>query len=124
MGGQNTAAQPVEHLLTAWAGCTQATALFVARQMRLRLERLEFEDIVAQRDERGALSLPIQDDPAYPSRLHTFSGTIRVFCSKQLSAEDLEMLRHQTELRCPVANMILASGCLVNVEWVDGNAST
>ena len=52
MGGKDVAPQPVELLLTSWMGCTQATALFVARQMRPRitLNRLEFINIEAWRD--------------------------------------------------------------------------
>ena len=128
MGGHDTAPQPVEHLLAAWAGCTQATALFVGRQLasskknsqpptRPRLERLEFVNITATRDERGALVLPIDKDPPVPSRIHTLTGRIVVWPSM---GDDLQVLREQTELRCPVANMLIASGCQMNVQWVNG----
>ena len=32
----------------------------------------------------------------------------------------LQALHQHTELRCPVANMILKSGCVINVTWNDG----
>ena len=52
MGGGDTAPQPVETLLAAWMGCTQATALFVGRQMspRILIDSLEFEEIEAVRE--------------------------------------------------------------------------
>ena len=66
MGGTDSAPQPVETLLAALLGCTQATAIFVGRHLepRILIERLEFVDIVAERDERGALTLPIETDPS------------------------------------------------------------
>lgn len=123
-GGQDKDAQPVEHLLAAWAGCTQATALFVGRQMteRLILDRLEFDNIMAYRDQRGALHLPIQEMPLVPSRIHTIRGTILVFAAREqkISVEKLKLLQEQTEVRCPVANMMAASGCQIDVRWIDG----
>ena len=156
MGGTNVAPQPVEMLLTAWMGCTQATALFVGRHMqpeRLVIEKLLFDTIQGYRDERGALQLPLlpkaqqqtaasaattttedDDDSAssslsiIPSRLQRVTGTIYVFAKTSrrdkeyisLSNDQLEILKHQTETRCPVANMMIASGCAIDVEWIDG----
>jgi len=123
MGGTDTAPQPVEMLLGAWMGCTQATALFVGRQMspRIVVESLSFERIEAVRDERGALALPIEEIPPVPSRLRRITGQIRVVTQSKtsLTSEQMEILKEQTEIRCPVANMILASGCAIDVEWID-----
>lgn len=129
MGGGDTAPQPVETLLAAWMGCTQATALFVGRQMspRILIESLEFHDIEAVRDERGALSLPIDETPTIPSRLHRVTGIIRVLTrnnKKPMSVEQMELLKEQTEIRCPIANMMIASGCSMEVDWVDATATT
>jgi putative redox protein len=125
MGGKDEAPQPVETLLAALIGCTQATALFVGRQMkpnRLLIDKMEFS-LTATRDERGALQLPIDIDPPVPSRLQQVSGTIRVFAAKgaRIPNEQMTLLREQTEQRCPVANMMLASGCAMKVEWIDGS---
>jgi putative redox protein len=122
MGGNNSAPQPVETLLAAWMGCTQATAFFVGRQMkptRIVIDRLEFVNIRGFRDERGALMLPIEEMPDIPSRLQKITGTIRVLLKRgQLSKDQLELLKEQTEARCPVANMMLSSGCYFDVDWV------
>jgi putative redox protein len=125
MGGKDSAPQPVEILLTALTGCTQATALFVGRQMnpdRLVLDRLEF-DLHAVRDERGALHLPVDQDPPVPSRLNEVTGTIVVYQArnKPIDPDLLQLLKEQTELRCPVANMMMASGCKMLIEWIDGS---
>jgi len=126
MGGKDTAPQPVETLLASWMGCTQATALFVGRHLpgRLSIGRMQFDNIEGFRDERGALQLPIDETPEIPSRLQRITGTIRVYERKgnPISAEQMELLKEQTEIRCPVANMMIASGCAIDVEWVDGSA--
>ena len=118
MGGTNTAPQPVETLLAALLGCTQATAIFVARQLQLEILKMEFDDMVAIRDEQGALSLPIDKVPDIPSRVQEITGTVRVYTPETIPMEKLELLKEQTEARCPVANMMIASGCQMNVEWV------
>ena len=68
MGGKDTAPQPVEYLLSALIGCTQATSTYVGRMMkpRLLIDRIDF-DIHGYRDERGALELPIDTVPSIPA---------------------------------------------------------
>lgn len=124
MGGKDLAPQPVETLLAALAGCTQATALFVGRQMkpRVRIDLLEME-FKAERDTRGAIALPISEDPSMPARLTRVEGRIVVHTREHLSKGQLNLLQHQTELRCPVASMMVASGCdMSGVLWVEGKA--
>uniref|UniRef100_A0A7S3PY91 OsmC-like protein n=1 Tax=Chaetoceros debilis TaxID=122233 RepID=A0A7S3PY91_9STRA len=168
MGGKDSGAQPVEHLLSAFIGCTQATALFVGRNMkpdRILIDRMEF-DIEGERDERGALdALPIDvlsPLPSTPARLVLVKGVIRVFGvdAKSMNArrrqqakgnrkrgsgngegkddtseeqviaplvpapitqEQMALLERQTEARCPVADMMIASGCKIDIQWLDGN---
>jgi len=127
MGGTDSAPQPVEHLLAALIGCAQATAMFVGRSMapRLLIDRIEF-DIKAHRDARGAVQLPIDETPDIPAMLQYVSGTAKVFfkgdgdSTASVSPEDLCTLGEQTEARCPVANMMMASGCAMDIDWIDG----
>lgn len=123
MGGGDEAPQPVEHLLAALVGCTQATATYVGRMMRPRLniERIDF-NIEAYRDERGALSLPITELPPIPARLQSVSGSVDVHFKDgaDVSEEQLRVLGEQTEARCPVANMMHASGCVMDIQWRNG----
>ncbi|EJK68021.1 hypothetical protein THAOC_10853 [Thalassiosira oceanica] len=118
MGGKDEAPQPVEHLLAAYLGCTQATALYVGRMMSLRVESMEY-DVTAFRDERGALELPIDAVPSVPARLQRISGTVAVHFKAGIDVTEgqLQILAEQTETRCPVANMIRASGCDIDVNW-------
>jgi uncharacterized OsmC-like protein len=138
------APQPVEHLLAALLGCTQATAMYVSRMMtpRLFIDRIEFNNFMAYRDERGALARPIDAFPSSPSRLQRVSGTVTLYfiaSSSSLSSnsdsseslgindaiivtpEQLKTLAEQTEVRCPIANMMHASGCIMDIEWVIGS---
>ena len=84
---------------------------------RVLLDRLEL-DVMAVRDERGSIGLPLTDPRPEPSRLREIAGTIRVYTKKPLSEAQLEQLKEETEERCPVANMILASGCKMKVDWI------
>lgn len=121
MGGNDSAPQPVELLLGALLGCTQATALFVARhiyrQDDKQIHSIEY-DVRAMRDPRGAIALP-KPPSTIPSRIQQVSGTITVVTpvGQPLSDDMLAAIREETELRCPVANMMLASGCRLQVEW-------
>ena len=69
MGGKDAAPQPVELLLAALVGCEQATAAYVCRHLspRVRLESIDFR-YEAERDPRGALHLPLAEDPPAPAR--------------------------------------------------------
>mmetsp|Transcript_22565 Transcript_22565/g.33755 ORF Transcript_22565/g.33755 Transcript_22565/m.33755 type:complete len:280 (-) Transcript_22565:699-1538(-) len=134
MGGGDDAPQPVETLLAAWVGCTQATALYVGRNMepRLLIEKIEF-DVEAYRDERGALGgeLPICSGsalPDLPARLEKVTGTVKVYLRGKrqgegvplLTEEQLFLLGEHTERRCPVANMMAMSGIEMNIQWING----
>jgi len=119
MGGGGAAPQPVQLLLSALAGCEAATANYVAGRMRLRLRRIEFS-LSAWRDQRGALGLPIEDDPPQPSMLRAVCGTARV--DTDASQAQLDVLAHQVHKRCPIASMMAASGCEVDVRWVKAEA--
>ncbi|KAL7441176.1 hypothetical protein ACHAXM_007670 [Skeletonema potamos] len=123
MGGGDEAPQPVEHLLTALLGCTQATAVYVGRMMqpRLIIDKIDFK-MEAYRDERGALSLPITELPPIPARLERVTGSVVVHFKQgtEVSEEQLRILGRQTEARCPVANMMHASGCVMDIQWKNG----
>lgn len=129
MGGKDSGPQPVEHLLAAFVGCTQATAIYVGRNMvpRLHISGMDF-DIRAYRDERGALMPPtmMDDLPSIPARLQRVYGTVTVHFEESSAAttkERLRILAEQTEARCPVANMMHSSGCVMDIEWVNGSES-
>ena len=124
-GGTELAPTPVETLLAALIGCEQATAVYVGRSMnpRLLIERIDF-DLQMDRDARGALELPIEKTPDISACPKNCYGKATVYLSgkeKTIPPEQLRLLKEQTEARCPVANMIRASGCPVDISWIDGN---
>ena len=110
-GGGDSAPEPVYYLLAALASCETATATFVARKLGIPIKRLHFVDLRATRDERGALHLPITEDPALSARLLSITGRVLVESDDAtLSGEQLQLLERQVHRRCPVANMVVASG--------------
>lgn len=114
MGGEDAAPQPVELLLGSLIGCTQATAIFVGKNMipRIFIQKMEF-DIHGSRNDRGALDmLPITKDSHFPeieSRLNNVTGVIRIHAVDKkgikikLSESEISLLAQHTEKRCPVA---------------------
>jgi len=117
MGGTNTAAQPVYLLLAALAGCETATAQFVARHMRIRIRDIDFE-LKAWRDQRGAIKLPLDAIDYYdvPAHLQVIVGTAMV--DTEASQEQVDALGHQVHRRCPIASMLLSSGCRLDIRWL------
>ena len=116
-GGTNTAPQPVSLLLASLCGCELATARFVALKSspRIKMGRIEF-DIKAKRDERGAIALPLGSPLPVPARLEHVWGTATVY-NTNATQEQIKNLGDEVHLRCPVANMIVLSGCLLEIHW-------
>jgi len=115
MGGSNTAAQPVYMLLSALIGCETATANFVARQMKFRIRDIRFR-LSAWRDERGAISLPLEVTDHIPSQLQVVKGEAVV--DTDATQEQLTTLGHHVHKRCPIASMLVNSGCKLDISWV------
>ena len=114
VGGNNSGPQPVYLLLAALVGCKQATSAFVAMKMRIKIGSIAF-DLTSRRDERGALALPLHEPTQTVAMLQRIEGTATVETSA--SQSELDALGRQVALRCPVANMIELSGCMVDIKW-------
>ena len=76
---------------------------------------MEFDNIEAVRDERGALQLPIEETPEIPSRLQKISGTIRVFERRggHISDEQMEVLKEM--VGNPKTRMLLVSSLFLQM---------
>jgi uncharacterized OsmC-like protein len=105
---------PIELLLSSLIGCEQATSSFVAQQMNLILDRVEF-DVYGERDATLPITLPLQIDLP-PTRLHRIYGTATVFTSS--SQKEIDALQEEVHKRCPVANMVILSGCILDIKWL------
>ena len=141
-GGGDSFAQPVETLLASLLGCKAATAHYVARQLwpRLhnRIERIEFAEVEAARDERGALHLPIDEEapvtssllccplpPILTPRCNKFveyryvSGIAKVRpFSAAIEQTHVLALGALVERRCPVAGMMAQAGVRMQFRWL------
>ena len=122
-GGDASAAQPIETLLSSLLGCEVATAHYVARYLwpkpHNRIERIAWEDVTAKRDERGALALPIDAPPPVSPIITHVSGTalVKVAKGSPVSEADVRKLGELVEQRCPVAAMFVAAGCEMKIDW-------
>ena len=138
-GGENRYAQPVEMLLASLLGCKAATAHFVARHLwprpHNRIQRIEFVDVLAARDERGALHLPVNEDAPVPSALLyapwcCFFLVVTLFrmyvravvrltpSSGAIGMKDVVALGSLVEKRCPVAAMLVQAGVQLDFRWM------
>lgn len=119
-GGCDSAATPLETLLGALAGCTAATAAFAAPRLALRVARLDF-DLRAERDAAAPAALPVTAEPPAPPRPSRVWGEVLV--TTDGGEEAVARLGEVVHRRCPVADMLVASGCVVDLVWkvnVDG----
>ena len=121
-GGKDSAPQPVELLVAALIGCKTATAHYVARNQwprpHHRIKSITFESVVATRDERGALALPISEAAPCSAALLRISGVAKVHAASEcISNEDVQILGAAVEHRCPVAATLAAGGCQLDFEW-------
>ena len=114
-GGKDTAPQPVETLLAALIGCEGATADFVARMLRTKIRSIDFE-LEASRDPQGAAHLPVDAPAPAVSRLTRIWGVANVTIDDADDAT-IEKIGRIVHERCPVANMVVASGCALDIEW-------
>ena len=117
-------------------GCEQATAAYVARHMkpRLPLRGLTF-DYQGYRDNRGAVSLPLERTPPAPAQLSRVAGVAVVHLTSSTTTgsaaaaaaaggggggetpERIDELRRLVEARCPVASTLSAAGCRLDITW-------
>ena len=123
-GGADTAPQPVELLIGALLGCETATAHFVARHLwprpHNRISCIEWSKVRAQRDEQGALALPIDTTPQVGAGLTMVSGVATITPMSMpgiVSADQVRELGKLVETRCPVAAMMTSAGCRLHFDW-------
>jgi len=121
-GGCDAAPQPVELMIAALLGCKVATAHFVARHLwsrpNNRVRAISFVDVVGERDERGALSLPIAAEPTVTAALLSVRGTARVLpASTDTTLADVQELGDLVKKRCPVAATLAAAGVDLAFKW-------
>eukprot|EP00520_Triparma_pacifica_P010810 CAMPEP_0118645974 /NCGR_PEP_ID=MMETSP0785-20121206/7794_1 /TAXON_ID=91992 /ORGANISM="Bolidomonas pacifica, Strain CCMP 1866" /LENGTH=208 /DNA_ID=CAMNT_0006537907 /DNA_START=323 /DNA_END=945 /DNA_ORIENTATION=+ len=126
MGGSNLHPQPVELLLSSLLGCTTTTSHYISRNWHPKpFEIIGLEmDVKAHRDNRGVMKKPtheLVEDFGIDAMLQRVTGVVTIFVSpltEDIDSIDVSKFGVVVEDRCPVANMIVKSGCVMDVEWV------
>lgn len=108
-GGTDAGLTPLETLLASFAGCTTVIANKISQERGWRLERLEV-GIVGQLDPRGVRH-GIEVTVPFPE--------IDLHVTGHLSGPnaDLDALRLELAVRCPVSVLLRASGSEIRERW-------
>ncbi|MBU8905332.1 OsmC family protein [Desertibacillus haloalkaliphilus] len=109
MGGKDSGANPLETLLASLAGCKNATANAVAREMEFDLKGITFT-IEGEFDPRG-----FKGD----SSVRTYFETVWIEANVSTSEpeERVKDLQRQVEQRCPVYNLLKAANVTLHDTW-------
>lgn len=109
MGGDNAGANPLQYLLTALTGCTNAVAHMAAKEIDFDLQELSIK-ASGEFDPRGFMG-----DPEVRSHFQTATLTVEVKTSE--SEESLNELKEMVSSRCPVYSTFIAADIEMNDTW-------
>lgn len=109
MGGQDLGANPLQTVLGALAGCENAAARVIAREMNFDLQDLSFK-IKGTFDPKGFMG-----DPNVRPYFETITVEATVTTSE--SADRIKELQEKVESRCPVYTMLIAANIEMNDTW-------
>lgn len=109
MGGTDTGATPLHTLLASLAGCEHATAMLLARQMKIKLDSITF-DIEGDYDVRGFRGVE-----GVPARYQTVR--VKALVKTDAPQEKVDELAHLVHKKCPVAALFHDAGVQMDVSW-------
>lgn len=109
MGGNNEGPNPLQYLLTALAGCTNAVAHVAAKEMEFDLQGLSIQ-ASGEFDPRGFMG-----DPNVRTYFETVTLDVKVKTTE--STERLEELQKQVASRCPVFGTFAAANIEMKDSW-------
>ncbi len=109
MGGDNAGANPLQYLLTALSGCTNAVAHMVAKEMEFDLQELNIK-ASGEFDPRGFMG-----DPDVRSHFQTAKLEVKVTTSE--SEERVNELKEKVTARCPVYSTFAAADIEMTDVW-------
>ncbi|XP_004343880.2 hypothetical protein CAOG_07156 [Capsaspora owczarzaki ATCC 30864] len=109
LGGTDSATTPLHTLLVALCGCEQATAAFISKKLGFTIDSIDMQ-IEGELDVRGIIGVE-----SVPARFQTVRGTALVKTSA--SQEQIDGLKKEVMLKCPIANLFTAAGVKMEVEW-------
>src|SRR5699024_995135 len=109
MGGDNAGANPLQYLLTALTGCTNAVAHMAAKEIDFDLQELSIK-ASGEFDRRGFMG-----DPEVRSHYQTATLTVEVYRSE--SEERLPDLIVMVASRCPVCSTFIGADIDMHDTW-------
>lgn len=109
MGGKNEGPNPLQYLLTALTGCTNAVAHFAAKEMEFDLQELSIQ-ASGEFDPRGFMG-----DPNVRTYFETVTLDVKVKTTE--SEERLKELQKQVASRCPVYGTFSAANIEMKDSW-------
>lgn len=109
-GGQDSAPSPIAYALSSLISCSQVTAQLVAKDLGVKLDRFEF-DISAEFDTAILVTGATGGNPNFESI------AIQAVIETDISAQQFEQLKLETERRCPIFQLFSRSGIPVTNHW-------
>ncbi|MCL4746465.1 MAG: OsmC family protein [Burkholderiaceae bacterium] len=108
-GGTNLGMSPTETLVAALIGCTNVISHKIAHKNGIELANMRIRAEV-EFDRRG---VTLTEDVAVPFP----SMTLTIDATSDASAEQIDKLRHELSMFCPVSKVIRAAGTVINEVW-------
>ncbi|KGP92135.1 osmotically inducible protein C [Pontibacillus chungwhensis BH030062] len=108
-GGTDEGANPLETLLAALAGCENAVANMVAKEMDFDLQAIEFE-IRGELDPRGMMGTE-------GVRRHFQTVTVNAQIKTSESEDRIQELKDKTDDRCPVFQTLYNADVDMITNW-------
>lgn len=109
MGGDDKGADPLSTLLASLAGCENAIANMVAKDIDFNLEGIDFQ-VSGEIDPRGLMG---QADVAPYFQQVSIKATVKT----DESDERIQELKEKTDARCPVFTTFQAANIPIDAEW-------
>lgn len=109
-GGSDRFPSPLYYLLGSLISCSQVTAQLAAKSLNITLKRFEF-DVSGDLDTR-ILVKGEQDGNANFEKI-----TLKAEVETDADDETLQLLKEETERRCPVFQLFKQSGVKIEASW-------
>lgn len=109
LGGTDKGIDPLSNLLASLAGCENAIANFVAKEMKFDLQGIKF-NVDGELDSEGMMG-----DPNVRAYFQTVN--IEAIVETTESEERVQELKEKTDARCPVYNTLKAADVKLNSTW-------
>lgn len=113
VGGTDTAATPLETVLSGFLACHNVLANLIAKEMGIALTKISME-LDASFNTDGVATKTATDVPFPEIRLH-----LKVMTNA--SAEEVEALKEEVSKRCPMTVIFRSAGTSIQSTWQVSN---